>query len=46
MLQINIKFSLLSGAMAYHDPKIKMRHYVIFIEPRKFDTADIYKKMS
>ena len=37
MLQISIKFSLLSAANA----KIKMRRYVIFSKLQKFDTQDI-----
>ena len=41
MLQIYIKFSLLAGRWHIVTAKIKMRQYVIFIEPRKFDTADI-----
>ena len=43
MLQIYIKFSLLSVAMVNRDCQNfkKIRQYVIVTEPRKFDTADI-----
>ena len=42
MLQIYIKFTLLSVAMVNRDRQnCKIRQYVIVIEPRKFDTADI-----
>ena len=41
MVQIYIKFSLLAGAMDIMTAKINIRQYVIFIEPRKFDIADI-----
>ena len=41
MLKIYTKFSLLSGAMVYRDPKIKIHQQIIFNEPRKFDAADI-----
>ena len=37
MLQIYINFSFPSGVTA----KIQIRQYVIFVAPRKFDTADI-----
>ena len=41
MLQIQIKLSLLSESKYITKAKIKMRQYVIFSKPRKFDIADI-----
>ena len=38
---IYTKFSLLSGAMVYHERQINPNQNVIFIKPRNFDTADI-----